>query len=63
MKIRISGSRDQLERIAALLPNPPKLYADRSGAGYRLYLDLDDRHVQAWLDRNQNKPGLFKLED
>ena len=50
MQIRLMGSRDLLERLKNLVDKQARLYPNRNSNDYRLYLDIDDRNVEQWLD-------------
>lgn len=44
------GSREELERLKNLIDKQAKLYSNRGFADCRLFLNLDDRTVEQWLD-------------
>ena len=51
MKIRITASYDLVRRIQKLINNKSKIYPNKgSNDEYRLYLDVDDRDSEQWID-------------
>jgi hypothetical protein len=57
MNIRVTGAKDQIERLAALATVAgfePKVYRNRgSDSTRRLYVNIDDRRAESWLKKIQ----------
>lgn len=55
MQIRITGSYDLLERIKNIIDKQAKVYPNRGNNNdSRLYIDIDDRDVEQWIDLFEN---------
>lgn len=62
MNIRFMGSGDLIERIANLTNKRAKLYSNRGSDDLRLFIDLDDRTVEQWLDLLENAETTISLD-
>ena len=50
MQIRLMGSLDMLERLKNLIDKQAKLYPNRGSDDCRLFLNIDDRTIEQWLN-------------
>ena len=62
MQIRLMGSRDLLKRLRNLLDKQARLYPNKNSNDYRLYLNIDDRNLEQWLNLFENSEYPIEID-
>lgn len=63
MEIRVSGSKDLVERLVRLLPVKPQIHPNHgSSSEVRIYVNVNDRVAEKWFEEHEaQQTSPFKV--